>query len=315
MSNVPNGSSVPVRSSLTVAAVQMAMVADAADNIATAERLVRAAAAQGAHIVLIPELFEGPYFCIDQLPEHFARALPLDGHPTIEHFRGVAAELDVVLPLSVFERSGQATFNTVVIVDADGAVLGTYRKSHIPDGPGYTEKYYFNPGDTGFRVWRTRHAVIGVGICWDQWFPESARCMALLGAEVLCYPTAIGSEPPDPAWDSSGHWQRVMQGHAGANLMPLVAANRIGREVGDPSGGREITFYGSSFIADGTGAKVAEASRSDEAVIVATFDLDALSTTRRSWGLFRDRRPDLYGPLLTLDGEHGSGASGSTGST
>ena len=255
--------------------------------------------------MLIPELFEGPYFCIDQLPEHFARAHPIDGHPTLAHFAALAAELEVVLPLSVYERAGQSTFNTVVVVDADGSTLGTYRKSHIPDGPGYTEKYYFNPGDTGFRVWRTRYATIGVGICWDQWFPESARCMALLGAELLLYPTAIGTEPPDPSWDSSGHWQRVMQGHAGANLMPLIAANRIGHEAGDPRGGREITFYGSSFIADNTGAKVAEACRAEEDVICATFDLDALRATRSSWGLFRDRRPDLYRPLLTLDGHDG----------
>jgi N-carbamoylputrescine amidase len=241
-------------SELRVAALQMAMVDDVAANVATAERLVRAAAAQGARIILIPELFEGPYFCKDQVPEHFDRALPLDGHPTVVHFAAVAAELDVVLPLSIYERAGQALFNTVVVVDGDGSTLGSYRKSHIPDGPGYTEKYYFSPGDTGFRVWETRHGTIGVGICWDQWFPEAARAMALLGAEVLFYPTAIGSEPPDPTWDSSGHWQRVMQGHAGANLMPVVAANRIGREVGRTC---EITFYGSSFVADNTGAKVA----------------------------------------------------------
>jgi N-carbamoylputrescine amidase len=290
---------------VTVAALQMSMVDDVAANVATAERLVRAAASRGAQIVLIPELFEGPYFCIDQLPEHFARAHPLAGHPTIAHFATLAAELGVVLPLSVYERAGQSTFNTVVVVDADGAVLGTYRKSHIPDGPGYTEKYYFNPGDTGFRVWATRYATIGVGICWDQWFPEAARCMALLGAELLFYPTAIGSEPPDPSWDSSGHWQRVMQGHAGANLMPLVAANRTGREVGAAAGQREITFYGSSFIADNTGAKVAEAGRSGEDVICATFDLDAMRAMRSAWGLFRDRRPDLYRPLLTLDGHDG----------
>ncbi|HRE00076.1 MAG TPA: nitrilase-related carbon-nitrogen hydrolase, partial [Ilumatobacteraceae bacterium] len=186
---------------VTVAAVQMGMGEAVADNIATAERLVREAAGRGAQIVLIPELFEGPYFCIDMLPKHFARAHPVQGHPTVEHFRAVAAELGVVLPLSIYERANNATFNTVVIVDADGTVLGTYRKSHIPDGPGYTEKYYFNPGDTGFRVWRTRYATIGVAICWDQWFPESARVMALQGAELLFYPTAIGSEPPDPAWD------------------------------------------------------------------------------------------------------------------
>ncbi|MEZ5297715.1 MAG: nitrilase-related carbon-nitrogen hydrolase [Ilumatobacteraceae bacterium] len=213
-----------------------------------------------------------------------------------------------MLPISVYELAGQVTFNTVVIVDADGAVLGTYRKSHIPDGPGYTEKYYFNPGDTGFRVWPTRFGTIGVAICWDQWFPEAARAMALQGAEFLFYPTAIGTEPPDPAWDSAGHWQRVMQGHAGANLTPLVAANRIGHEVGrgdDTLGRREITFHGSSFIADPTGAKVAEADRSSETVLTATFDRDELREMRHSWGLFRDRRPDLYGPLLTLDGETG----------
>ena len=296
---------------VTVAAVQMSMTAEVAGNVATAERLVRAAAAGGAQIVLIPELFEGPYFCIDQLPEHFARARPLDGHPTVAHFAALAAELEVVLPLSVYERAGQSTFNTVVVVDADGRTLGSYRKSHIPDGPGYTEKYYFNPGDTGFRVWATRYATIGVGICWDQWFPEAARCMALLGAELLLYPTAIGSEPPDPSWDSRDHWQRVMQGHAGANLMPVVAANRVGREAGaagaagDARPAREITFYGSSFITDGTGAKVAEAGRDEEAVICTRFDLDALRTTRNAWGLFRDRRPDLYRPLLTLDGHDG----------
>lgn len=283
----------------------MAMTESVGENIATAERLVRDAAAQRANIVLIPELFEGPYFCIDQRPEHFSRATPIEGHPTVEHFRSVAKELEIVLPVSVYERAGQATFNSIAIVDADGTVLGTYRKSHIPDGPGYTEKYYFNPGDTGFRVWQTQYGAIGVAICWDQWFPESARAMALQGAEFLFYPTAIGTEPPDPEWDSSGHWQRVMQGHAGANLAPLVASNRVGHEVGrgdDTLGRREITFYGSSFIADPTGAKVAEAPREGEAVLTATFDRDELAEMRHSWGLFRDRRPDLYGPLLTLDG-------------
>ena len=283
--------------------MQMAMAPEVEANVATAERLVRAAAQQGAQVVLIPELFEGPYFCIDQLPSNFDRARPVDGHPTVEHFRALARELEVVLPLSVYERAGQATFNSVVMVDADGSLLGTYRKSHIPDGPGYTEKYYFNPGDTGFRVWATRYGAVGVGICWDQWFPESARAMALLGAEFLLYPTAIGSEPPDPAWDSSGHWQRVMQGHAGANLMPVLAANRIGTEHGQHD--QSITFYGSSFIADATGAKVAEASRDGEAVLLATFDRDELRTMRAAWGVFRDRRPDLYGPLVTLDGQSG----------
>ena len=289
---------------VTVSAVQMAMAGSVAENIATAERLVRVAASEGAQIVLIPELFEGPYFCIDMLPEHFARALPIDGHPTVAHFRQLAAELNVVLPISVYEKANNSTFNTVVMIDADGTEMGIYRKSHIPDGVGYTEKFYFNPGDTGFKVWRTKHAAIGLGICWDQWFPEGARAMALQGAEVLFYPTAIGSEPPDPDWDSSGHWQRVMQGHAGANLMPLVAANRIGREVGRGDE-REITFYGSSFIADATGAKVAEAGRDDEAVLTATFDLTALQQMRHAWGLFRDRRPDLYTPLMSLDGTGG----------
>jgi len=285
---------------VTVACIQMPMTDVVAENVITAERLVREAASQGAQIILLPELFEGLYFCIEQLPQHFARAKPVEGHPTVEHFRRLAAELEVVLPLSIYEAAGQVTYNTVVVIDADGSVLGTYRKSHIPDGPGYNEKYYFNPGDTGFRVWSTRYGTFGVAICWDQWFPEAARSMALMGAEMLFYPSAIGSEPLDPTWDSSGHWQRVMQGHAGANLMPLVACNRTGREQGVID--REITFYGSSFIADNTGAKVAEAPRDAEAVLVATFDLEAQRQMRRSWGLFRDRRPDLYGRLLTIDG-------------
>ncbi|MEN9300347.1 MAG: N-carbamoylputrescine amidase [Actinomycetota bacterium] len=284
---------------MILSAIQMAMTEDVATNVATAERLVREAAKQGAQVVLIPELFEGHYFCKDQTADDLKRALPIEGHPTVEHFRGVARELGVVLPISVYERANNALFNTVAMIDADGTVMGIYRKSHIPDGPGYTEKYYFSPGDTGFRVWNTNHGVIGVGICWDQWFPEAARAMALQGAEVILYPTAIGSEPPNPTWDSSGHWQRVMQGHAGANLVPVVAANRIGREQGRAT---EITFYGSSFIADATGAKVAEANRTDEAVLVAKFDLAELRQMRLSWGLFRDRRPELYRSLTSLDG-------------
>ena len=192
--------------------LQMSMAADRESNVFTAERLVRQAASQGAHIILIPELFESHYFCKDQLSSHLAAARPIDGHPTIAHFQHVAKELSVVLPVSVFERANNVLFNTVAMIDADGSMLGVYRKSHIPDGPGYTEKYYFSPGDTGFRVWQTRYGAVGVGICWDQWFPEAARIMALQGAEVILYPTAIGSEPPNPAWDSSGHWQRVMQG-------------------------------------------------------------------------------------------------------
>lgn len=284
---------------VTVAALQMSMTAAVAGNVATAERLVRRAASDGAQVILIPELFEGPYFCLDQKPEHLLRALPVEGHPTVAHFSALARELGVVLPLSIYEVAGNARFNTVVMVDADGTSLGVYRKSHIPDGPGYTEKYYFSPGDTGFRVWDTAFGRIGVGICWDQWFPECARAMALLGAEMLLYPTAIGSEPPDPSWDSSGHWRRVMCGHAGANLVPVIAANRTGREVGETC---EISFYGTSFITDVTGEIVADAQGAPEAVITATVDRQANALMRASWGLFRDRRPDLYGPLRTLDG-------------
>jgi len=269
------------------------------DNVAIAEGLVRQAAERGAQIVVIPELFEGLYFCKDRSPDHFSRAREIASHPTVAHFQKLAAELRVVLPISVFERQNNAYFNTVVVVDATGDALGIYRKSHIPDGPGYSEKYYFSPGDTGFQVWNTVYGRVGVGICWDQWFPEAARVMALHGAEVLLYPTAIGSEPQNPAWDSSAHWQRVMQGHAAANLLPVVAANRYGHEVGQSC---NITFYGSSFIADNTGEKVAEAGRDCDAVLVASFDRQEMQSLRASWGLFRDRRPNLYGSVTSLDG-------------
>lgn len=285
---------------ITVAATQMACTWDIPGNIARAENLIRKAAADGAQIVLIQELFEAPYFCQDQIGEFFDMAKPFENNPLIGHFSRLAAELNVVLPVSFFEKAGQTYFNSVAIVDADGTVLGLYRKSHIPDGPGYTEKYYFSPGDTGFRVWQTKHARIGVGICWDQWFPEAARAMALQGAELLFYPTAIGSEPQDPTIDSAAHWQRVMQGHAAANIMPVIASNRIGTEPGRK--GTELTFYGSSFIADQTGNKVAEADRTSEAILTATFDLDGIARQRSNWGLFRDRRPELYTPLLTMDG-------------
>jgi N-carbamoylputrescine amidase len=277
----------------------MAMSENTPDNVAKAEHYVRMAAAGGSRIILIPELFESEYFCKDLDAEHLKRALPLDDNPTITHFQELAKELNVVLPLSVFERAGNSLFNTVVMVDADGSRMGIYRKSHIPDGPGYTEKYFFSPGDTGFRVWNTQHGRVGVGICWDQWFPEAARAMALAGAQCIIYPTAIGSEPPDPSWDSSRHWQRVMQGHAAANIIPVMAANRVGHEKGSTT---EITFYGSSFIADYTGEIVAEAGRDTEEVISAEFDVAAIEALRTSWGLFRDRRPDLYGSLLSLDG-------------
>jgi N-carbamoylputrescine amidase len=285
---------------VTLAAAQFACSTDAAENVDRAERAVREAAGRGAQVVLLQELFETPYFCKDHLASHFALARPIAGSPVVQRFRALARELEVALPLSVFERANNAYFNSLAMIDADGTVLGVYRKSHIPEGPGYHEKYYFSPGDTGFRVWQTRYGVLGVGICWDQWFPEAARCMALMGADVLLYPTAIGSEPHDASIDSRDHWQRCMQGHAAANVMPLVASNRIGVERGEKY---EMTFYGSSFIAGPTGEKVVEADRSSEAVLTATFDLDDVRRMRHAWGVFRDRRPDLYGPLMTLDGE------------
>lgn len=284
---------------VTVAATQMACSWDRQANLANAERLVRQAAAEGAQIILIQELFETPYFCQKPNPDYLQLATPADTNPAILHFQKVARELQVVLPISFYELAGQARFNSIAILDADGSNLGIYRKSHIPDGPGYHEKYYFNPGDTGFKVWQTRYAKIGVGICWDQWFPECARAMALQGAEILFYPTAIGSEPHDATISSRDHWQRVQQGHAGANLMPLVASNRIGCEEQD---GYDITFYGSSFIADQFGAKVRELNETEEGILVQRFDLDALEHVRSAWGSFRDRRPNLYGPIKTLDG-------------
>jgi N-carbamoylputrescine amidase len=285
---------------VTVAATQMALSWDLPANLDRAERLVRQAHERGARLILLSELFATPYFCQDQMAAFFDLAAPFQSHPMLGRFSALARELGVVLPVSFFERSGPAFYNSVVVIDADGAMLGTYRKSHIPDGPGYTEKFYFSPGDTGFHAWDTAVGRIGIGICWDQWFPEAARAMALKGAEILLYPTAIGSEPLDPTIDSSGHWQRVMQGHAAANIMPVVASNRIGVEEGRQ--GTSLTFYGSSFIAGPTGEIVTEADRTTEAVLTATFDLDAIARQRTGWGLFRDRRPDLYRSLLTLDG-------------
>jgi N-carbamoylputrescine amidase len=283
---------------VTVAATQMACSWDVEANVACAIDLVREAASRGANVILIQELFETPYFPAEEREEHFALARPLEGHPTILKMSALARELEVVLPVSFFERAGNAYFNSLAIIDADGEVLGVYRKSHIPDGPGYEEKYYFSPGDTGFRVWKTRYANIGAAICWDQWFPECARAMALQDAELLLYPTAIGDEPLPQSVDSRLPWQRVMQGHAAANVIPVVASNRIGTE----ESASKLTFYGSSFIADATGEKVAEAPVDEQAVLTATFDLDALRTSRAAWGLFRDRRVDLYRKLLTLDG-------------
>jgi N-carbamoylputrescine amidase len=285
---------------VTVAAIQMASGWELPANLDRAERLVRRAHERGARLILLSELFATPYFCQDQIAAFFDLAAPFQSHPLLARFAALARELGVVLPVSFFERSGPAFYNSVVVIDADGAMLGTYRKSHIPDGPGYTEKFYFSPGDSGFRAWDTAVGRIGVGICWDQWFPEAARIMALKGAEILLYPTAIGSEPQDPTLDTAGHWQRVMQGHAAANLVPVVAANRFGVEEGRQ--GTTITFYGTSFIAGPTGELLTAANRSSEAVLTATFDLDAIARQRASWGLFRDRRPDLYRSLLTLDG-------------
>jgi N-carbamoylputrescine amidase len=285
---------------LTVAATQFACSWDLPANADRAEALVRQAAAKGAGLVLIQELFAAPYFCIEQHARYFDLAAPAEGHPLIARFADLARELGVVLPVSFFERAGQAHFNSVAMVDADGRVLGIYRKTHIPQGPGYEEKYYFSPGDTGYRVWDTAAGRVGVGICWDQWFPECARSMALSGAEVLLYPTAIGSEPPEPGYDSQPHWETVMRGHAAANIMPVVASNRIGTEVAPD--GREVTFYGSSFIADQTGQLVAKASRDSEEVLTASFDLAKIAEMRRSWGLFRDRRPETYGKVATLGG-------------
>jgi len=284
---------------VTVACTQMACSWNLPDNLARAERLVRQAAAQGAQIVLLQELFATPYFCIDVQERHFDLAQPLQGNPLVERFQALARQLGLVLPISFFECSGPAYYNAVAIIDADGRVAGHYRKSHIPQFPAYEEKYYFSPGDTGFLAVDTRYGRIGVGICWDQWFPEAARAMALAGAEILLYPTAIGSEVFQPELDSRDHWQNVMRGHAAANLVPVVASNRIGRES---SGDLEMDFYGSSFITDHLGNLVAAADREPEAVLTATIDLQAVRDYRRAWGVFRDRRPDLYGPLLTLDG-------------
>lgn len=278
-----------------VAATQMACTWNREETLMEADRLVREAAAQGANIILLQELFETPYFCQKHDFQYMDLCTTLEENPAVNHFKKVAKELDVVIPVSFFEKAGNTAFNAIAIIDADGTVLGKYRKTHIPDGMPYAEKFFFTPGDTGFKVWKTKYATIGIGICWDQWFPETARCMALKGAELLFYPTAIGSEPV-LLKDSKPHWQRCMQGHAAANIMPVIASNRIGKEV---QGDSEMTFYGSSFIADETGALVAEADRETAGVLVAEFDLDEIAKTRREWGIFRDRRPEMYQTLLT----------------
>ena len=274
----------PVR----VAATQCAFTEDLAENVARVEALVRQAAAAGAQIILPSELFEGPYFCREEKDAFFDLAQPAEGHPTIARCQALARELGVVLPVSFFERDGHAHYNSLAMVDADGSVLGIYRKSHIPDGPGYEEKFYFRPGNSGFKVWDTRFGKVGAGICWDQWYPECARVLMLMGAELLLYPTAIGTEPENPGLDTKDLWQRAMVGHAVSNVVPVVAANRIGTE-GDQ------TFYGHSFIADHRGEKVAELGRTDTGFITADLDLAEIRRNRASFGFFRDRRPDLYG--------------------
>jgi len=275
---------------VTVAATQASYILGVDKNVARVTELVREAAKKGAQIILPTELFEGPYFCREEKDEFFDWARPAEDHPTIRHFQDLARELKVVIPVSFFEKDGPHHYNSIAIVDADGANLGIYRKSHIPDGPGYEEKFYFRPGNTGFKVWKTKYAQIGVGICWDQWYPECARAMALQGAEVLFYPTAIGTEPENPGLDTKDLWQRAMVGHAVSNVMPVVASNRTGTEG-------EQTFYGHSFISDHRGEKIAELGRTEEGVICATFDLEEIRRNRASFGFFRDRRPDLYSRL------------------
>lgn len=276
--------------SVRVAVLQAALADDLETNVSRVADLVRRAAAAGARIILPPELFEGPYFCREEHERFFAWARPAAGHPTLARFQELARALKVVIPVSFFERDGTAYYNSLALVDADGACLGIYRKSHIPAGPGYQEKFYFRPGDTGFRVWRTAHGCLGAGICWDQWFPECARALTLMGADLLLYPTAIGSEPANPGLDTREPWQRAMIGHAVCNAVPVAAANRVGREG-------ELTFYGHSFVADHLGNLLAELDDREEGFAVAGVDLAAARRHRAAFGLFRDRRPDLYGAL------------------
>lgn len=284
---------------VTVAATQMSCSDAVKDNILKAEKFIREAASKGANIVLIQELFQNLYFCQEQVEEYFKLAKTVEEDEGINNLSHLARELNIVIPISFFERKNNAYYNSIAVIDADGTNLGTYRKTHIPDGPGYSEKFYFSPGDTGFKVFKTKYGAIGIGICWDQWFPETARALALQGAELIFYPTAIGSEPSKPEYDSRDHWQRVMMGHAAANIIPVIAANRVGVEK---IGHSEIKFYGSSFITNGIGEKIAELGREEENIITATFDLDEIAEMRCFWGFFRDRRPSVYGPLMTKDG-------------
>lgn len=287
---------------VTVAAIQMYCNRSRKENIAVADELVKAAARKGAQIILLPELFETWYFCQEKNYDSYKMAQSLEENEAVKHFKQLAAELSVVIPISFYERAGTTAYNTVAVIDADGGILGIYRKTHIPDDHFYQEKFYFTPGDTGFKVWNTRYGNIGVGICWDQWFPEAARSMVLEGAEILLYPTAIGSEPV-LSYDSMLQWQRCMQGHAATNLVPVIAANRIGREEVLPTSENNnqesaLIFYGSSFIADETGAIKKSADRETEQILLHTFDLDEVEDMRLSWGVFRDRRPEMYHDLI-----------------
>ncbi|UUY08025.1 N-carbamoylputrescine amidase [Pseudomonas sp. J452] len=291
-------------SMLKVATTQFACSWNLDDNLDQAERLVRQAAAQGAQLILLQELFATPYFCIEQNHKHLALAEEYGQSRVLKRFAALAKELGVVLPLSWFEKAGNAYFNSLSVADADGRLLGVYRKTHIPNAIGYQEKEYFSPGDTGFRVWDTAFGRIGVAICWDQWFPETARCLALQGAEVLLFPTAIGSEPGAAALDSRDHWQLTQRGHAAANIIPVVAANRIGREMATSDPELQMSFYGSSFITDHKGKLLAEADRDSSGVLVRELDLATMREERLTWGIYRDRRPEMYGPLLGLDGRH-----------
>ena len=285
-----------------VAAIQLDCVADPQANLAHAEKLVRKAADEGAKIILLPELFERPYFCQEQRYDYYAYATPVMENPAVQRLSAVAKELAVVLPVSFYEKDGTRLFNSIAMLDADGSVMGVYRKTHIPDDHYYQEKFYFTPGNTGFKVWDTRYGKIGVGICWDQWFPEAARSMALLGADILLYPTAIGSEPILEV-DSSGHWMRTMQGHSASNILPVMAANRYGTETVTPcpENGQQassLTFYGTSFITDETGDILKKAGRTGDEILTAAFDFDQIRSERLSWGLFRDRRPETYQQLI-----------------
>lgn len=291
-------------SKLTVATTQFACSWDLQKNLDQAEQLVREAAGKGAQLILLQELFAAPYFCIEQDHKHLALAEAFAVSPLLKRFAALAKELGVVLPLSWFEKAGNAYFNSLAVADADGHLLGVYRKTHIPNAIGYQEKEYFSPGDTGFKVWDTAFGRIGVGICWDQWFPETARCLALMGAEVLLFPTAIGSEPGSAVLDSRDHWQLTQRGHAAANIMPVIAANRVGREVATTDPALQMSFYGSSFITDHKGKLLAEADRESTGVLVQSLDLAAMREERLTWGIYRDRRPEMYGPLLGLDGRH-----------